>query len=191
MPAMMSASLRPRPSSTPTAAITRQAAGTSQDQIAQSSQTGHGTGFSAACDHQPRHLRQSAGDQRGYGVVPQIKTGKDARSDGNNIFQGAPEFHADNIVVGVDTESRIAEFLLHRHCDIFIGRCDGDCGRIALGNFFGKAWSTQRSDARTKSAAPLPTTSAITSVMRMSESFSMPLVALTNNMFERRCGCIA
>src|ERR1700736_2185291 len=85
-----------------------------EDQITQARQSRHGLGPPPAGHYQARHFGEAARDQRSYGIVTQTQAVADAGGDGHNIFQRAPEFHANHIVVGIDPKARIAEFPLHQ-----------------------------------------------------------------------------
>jgi hypothetical protein len=71
------------------AAIARKPAGTGEDEIAQSCESGHGVGTSAASHGQPRHFGQAAGNQCRHGIVPEFKAGADSGGDGDYALQSA------------------------------------------------------------------------------------------------------
>ena len=95
------------------AAVAREAAGASEDQVAESGESGHGFGAAAAGDDEASHLRKPARDQRGDGIVSQPKAVADSGGDGNDVLERASEFDADYIAIGVDAKAGIAELLLH------------------------------------------------------------------------------
>src|SRR5215831_14723014 len=107
-------------------AIAREPSSASQDEVPQSSQTRHSFSAASACDDEPGHFRETSSDQRGYGVVAQSEPVTDPGCDRDGVLKRAAEFHADNVVVGVDTKRTVAEFLLNTAEQVGTGRCDGD-----------------------------------------------------------------
>src|ERR1035437_6362539 len=55
------------------APVSREAAGAGEDQVAESGQSGHGFRSAPARDYQPRDLSQPPRDERGDGVVSEVK----------------------------------------------------------------------------------------------------------------------
>src|SRR5258708_29018396 len=90
------------------AAISRQAAGAGEYEIAESGEAGHGFRASSAGYDQASHFSQAARDQGGGRVVTEAETVADSGGDGDGVLQRAPQFHADDVAVSVDTESGIA-----------------------------------------------------------------------------------
>ena len=54
-------------------------------------------GVATERDAQPRDLGETAGNQRGEGVLSQTESLNDARGDGNDVFEGASDFDADDV----------------------------------------------------------------------------------------------
>jgi hypothetical protein len=131
MPARISGSLRPRPSSTPTLRLRDNPPGAGEDQISQASET------------RPwfQRLPPQATTRRVISARPRVMSAAtelcprprpcaNAGGDGDCIFQRAPEFHAYNVRVGVNPKAGIAEFLLHRSRE----SCIRDAMVIAVGS---------------------------------------------------------
>ena len=59
----------------------------------------------------------------------------DSAGDGDDVLERSPQFHADDIVIGVKTEARIAELALHGLGQFCISRRDGKSRRIASRHF--------------------------------------------------------
>ncbi len=108
------------------------------------------SGTAAAGHCQTRDLSQAASDESCDGIVTESEPVAHSRRDRDNIFQRAAEFHSHDIVVGIKTESGIAEFALHGLREFGIFRRHGDGRRIAACHFLGERWPTQRSDPRRK-----------------------------------------
>ncbi len=128
------------------AAIARQAAGAGEDEVAESGESGHGFGAASAGDDEARHFGQAARDEGGDGVVAEAEAVADSGGDGDGVLQRAAEFHADHVVVGVDAEARVAEFLLHGAQQFGVLRGDGDCRGIAARDFLREGWAAERAD---------------------------------------------
>src|ERR1700680_4925469 len=117
-----------------------------EDQITQARQARHGFGPSSAGHYQARHFGEATRDQRSYGIVSQTQAVADAGGDRHNIFQRAPQFHANHIVVGIDPEARIAEFPLHQVPELGVAGGNGYGRRIAPCNLQRKGRAAQSSN---------------------------------------------
>src|SRR5205823_664690 len=94
-------------------AVAGKSAGTSEDEITEASQAGHCLLASAARDYQARDLGQATGDEGGDRVVAQTQSVTNSGGDGDDVFQSAAQLDADDVVVGVNPKTGIAEFALH------------------------------------------------------------------------------
>ncbi len=72
----------------------------------------------------------------------------DAGSDGHNIFQRAPQFHANHIFVGIDPKVRIAEFALHQLPEFGVRGSNGYGRRIASCNLQRKGRAAKSRNSR-------------------------------------------
>ena len=75
---MMSGSLRPRPSSTPTVRLRERPAGAGENEVADAGKTGEGFAATAAGNGEARHFRHAARDEGGGGVRAEFQTRYDA-----------------------------------------------------------------------------------------------------------------
>jgi hypothetical protein len=69
------------------ASVPRKRAGTSQNQIAEARQSGHGFDTAPAGNNEPRHFRKSARDQASDGVVAQPEAIADSGGNGDHILE--------------------------------------------------------------------------------------------------------
>ena len=84
--------------------------------------------------------------------MAQSESVADTAGDGDDVLERSPQFHADDIVVGVKAEPRIAELALHGLGQFCISRRDGKSRRIASRHFHGKRGPTERADAGREAA---------------------------------------
>ena len=152
MPAMISGSFLSAAEFDADAAIARQASGAGEHEVAEAGESGHGFGAASAGDDQAGHFGKAAGDEGGDGVVAEAEAVADSGGDGDDVFQRSAEFDADDIAVGVDAKTWVAEFLLHGAQEGGVLRGDGDGGGIAASDFLGEGWAAEGSDAGAESS---------------------------------------
>ena len=85
--------------------IAAQAAGAGGNNVPQPGQSGEGDRVGAQGDAERGDLRQAAGNERRLGIVAIVKTVRNARAKGNDVLQGAAQFHADDIRIGKYAET--------------------------------------------------------------------------------------
>src|SRR5258708_30465766 len=107
----------------------------------------HGLGPPPAGHYQACHFGEATRDQRSYGIVSQTQAVADAGGDRHNIFQRAPQFHANHIVVGIDPKARIAEFPLHQLPEFGVTGSNGYGRRIATCNLQRKRRPAKSTDS--------------------------------------------
>ena len=83
-------------------AVAREIAGRSQHQIAQAGQAHEGLGARAQRHAQTRHLGQATCDQGCARVQPQLQAVAKTRGNGQHILDGSADFHAHDVVIGID-----------------------------------------------------------------------------------------
>jgi hypothetical protein len=66
-----------------------------------------------AGDYKARNFGESSRDECSDGIVAKAKSVTDAGSDGDDVFQRAAKFYADDIVTSIDAEAGVAQSLLH------------------------------------------------------------------------------
>lgn len=120
-------------------AVAAEAAGAGEDEVAHAGQSGEGEGVGAHADGESGDFVESAGDHAGGGVVAEIHAADGAGSDGDDVFDCAANFDADDVVGGVAAESVGAENLLHFDGQAVVVGGDGDGGGFLLGDFAGEA----------------------------------------------------
>ena len=182
--ARISGSLRPWPSCLADGAVAAERAGAGEHQVADAGEAGEGFAARAAGHGEARDLGDAAGDERGGGVVAEAHAGGDAGGDGDDIFERAAEFDADDVGGRVEAEGFGGEFLLDER---------GDCGSLkATVTAVGWPCATSRAKLGPESApmeSRSPAGSRVaerTCVMRRKVWSSRPLVALTTNWPVRR-----
>ena len=122
-----------------------------------------------------RRISDSARETKpGLGVVAVAEAVAHARADGDDVFQRAAVFHAENIRAAIDAKFRAVKKSLHRfRRAVAFARAD-NCGWNAKRNFAREARSGQRGD-RFAGACSRKMRLMVSPV-----SNSMPLVTLTN-----------
>jgi hypothetical protein len=81
-------------------------------EIADAAEPGEGIGLSAASDTEAAHFGDAAGDEGSLGIVTEAEAVTDSGGDGHDVFEGAAEFDAQDIVAGVDAEGWAMEKFL-------------------------------------------------------------------------------
>ena len=144
IPAMISSSLRPLPSSTPTVRLR-------ESPPVQVSTRSPRPASPAIVSRRPPQATvkasdfgQSAGNERSGRVVAKTETVHNSGGDGDDVLQRAAQFDADWVVIAIDAEIRVAEFALHSLRQLRVHRGHGDCRGIAFGNFLRERWSAER-----------------------------------------------
>ena len=112
---------------------------TRQHEVAQTAQTGERFRLRAARHPQPAYFRQRPRDQSGLGVVAVAQPVAHAGSDGDDVFQRAAVFHAEDVRAAVNAKLGTVEKSLHRlrRAVAFAGA--NHRGRNAQRHFAGKA----------------------------------------------------
>ena len=85
-------------------AIAAQIAGCRQHQVAQARQAGKRFGTCTQRQTQTCHFRQTTGDQCGTCVQAQLQAITQAGGNGQHIFDGSTHFHANDVIVGINTQ---------------------------------------------------------------------------------------
>ena len=119
--------------------ITAQRAGARQHEIAEATQSGQRVAPAACRAGQPRHLGESACDERRERVVAEAKAFDNACSDRDDVFHRAADLHANDIIAAVQAEIRRAKLGLHRLGRSGIGRSGKDSRRQLPDNLDGEA----------------------------------------------------
>src|SRR3974390_913985 len=96
---------------------------------------------------QARDLRRAAGDEGRDAVVAEAEAVAYAGGDGDDVLQRAAELHSYYIIVGIDGEARVAEFLLDCGGESRVGRGDGEGSGLAERYFTGEGGSAEGSNA--------------------------------------------
>ena len=86
-------------------AVAGETARAGEDEVAKTGESGHGFGAASAGDDEAGHFGEAPGNEGRCGIVSEAQAVADAGGDGNDIFQRAAEFDADDIVIGVDAEA--------------------------------------------------------------------------------------
>src|SRR4051812_47473950 len=102
------------------AAVARKPAGAGEHQVAKSCQARHGFSTPPASRCQSRDFSQTSRDQRSDRVVAETQAIADSSSDGDDVFERAPQFHANHIVIGVNAKRWISKLALHRVAQSFV-----------------------------------------------------------------------
>src|SRR5712692_7595383 len=131
MPAMISGSLRPFPSSTPTVRLRERPP----------VQVSTRSPIPARPAMVSRFAPQATASR---GVGPKLQAITDSSGNGNYILQRAPQPHPNHITVGVDTKGGIAEFTLDEGGERGILGSGGDSRGVAASNFLRKGGAAQR-----------------------------------------------
>ena len=119
-PASARSSDAPLPDLDADRAIATQRARAREHEIADAGESGERRRARAKRDAEPRHLVQSARDERRARVVAQPNAFDDSGRDGHDVLERAAELDADHVVVRVDAEG--AE-LLSAACATRAARC--------------------------------------------------------------------
>src|SRR5690349_15617402 len=94
------------------AAVARAAARARKDQVAHPGEPGPCSRLRSTRNRESGHLSQTTRNQRGRRVVPGPETFTDSGGDGDDVLECAAEFDPGDIIIAVDTQRRVAEFLL-------------------------------------------------------------------------------
>ena len=81
-------------------------------------------------------------------LCPSFESVANAGGNSNNVFQGAAEFDAGNIIIRVEAKTGIAEFALHDLCEIRVLRSDRDCCWVAARHLFRERRPAKGADTR-------------------------------------------
>ena len=128
----------------PDGAVAAERAGAGEHQVADAGEAGEGFAAATAGDGEAGDFGNAAGDEGGGGVVAEADSGSDSGGDGDDVFERAAEFDADDIGGGVEAEGLRGELVLDAGGDGGIGEGDGDGGGLALGDFKGEAGAAER-----------------------------------------------
>src|SRR5882757_5806373 len=85
-------------------AVAREGAGAGEDEVADAGEAGKGLAAASAGYGETSHLGDAARDEGGGGVVAEVEAVGDAGGESDDVLQGTTEFHAGDVVVGVDAE---------------------------------------------------------------------------------------
>ena len=120
------------------AAVAGQVAAAGQHDVAQTGQAGDGFGARAQRQRKAQDFAEAACNQRGLRVFAEAQAVRHADGDGDDIFQRAADFNADHIVgcVGAKVAAVKRRGAVARRLPA--ARGDGDGGRFAGGDLFGK-----------------------------------------------------
>ena len=124
------------------------------DEVAESAQSVEGLLLSAESGAEADHFGERAGDEGGFGVVAEPESVGDTGGDGVDVFQGAAEFHAGDVVARVGAEGGGVEKLLQVNGEVVaIGGQHGGGGRAA-GHFLGVVRSGEGADGIVREKFP-------------------------------------
>ena len=93
-------------------AVAAERAGAGEDQVADAGEAGEGFAAASAGYGEAGDLGDAAGDEGGGGVVAEADSGGDSGGDGDDVFEGAAEFDADDVGAGVEAEGFRGELVL-------------------------------------------------------------------------------
>ena len=124
-------------------AIARQITRGGEHQVAQSTQSHEGVRAGAQGQAQSRHLGQTARNQGGPGIKTQIQAVTQTGGNRQHIFNCAPHFHTDQVVIGIDAHGRTVKGGDQRvaHCQMRTGGHQGR--RLTASDFHRKAGATE------------------------------------------------
>ena len=129
-------------------AIAAEIASGREHQIAQTRQAGKGVGTCAQRHTQTRHFGQTAGDQSGPRIEPELQTVTKTTSYRQHVFNSAAHLYTHHVMAGVDTQGRLVKSRHQRvtHTGVFTG--GHQRGRPAHGNFTRKTRPAQHAGSQ-------------------------------------------
>src|SRR5947209_15996869 len=86
--------------------VTAQGAGAGGNEVSYAGKAGESERMSASGNPQARDLRQTTGDEGGFGIIAEAHAVVEARADGNDILQGPTQFDAYHIIRRIDAIER-------------------------------------------------------------------------------------
>ncbi len=150
--------------------------GAGENEVADAGEAGERFAPPSAGDSEAGDLCDAAGDERGGGVVSEADADRDACGDGDDVFECAAEFDADDIGGGVKAEGLGGELALDQAAMAGSSKATVTAVGWPCGDFLREAGAAERADRKRRGRFGA---AAITWVMRRKVSFSTPLVALT------------
>ena len=124
-------------------AIARQVPGSGQYQVAQATQSHKGLCARAQGNTQACHFGQATGDQRGTGIQAQRKAVTQTGRDGQNVFNGTTDFHACNVIIGIDPQRGAVKCSHQRLAYPLVGAGGHQRRRLAARHLQCKTWPTE------------------------------------------------
>ena len=121
------------------AAVARLVVGAGEDEVAHARKAGQGFFFCAKGGGEAGDFAQATGNEGGAGVGTAAEAVGDACCNGDDVFDCAADLDAGEVVAGVAEEVAAVEVLGDVLCERAVGGGNGDGGRQAGGDFFGKA----------------------------------------------------
>ncbi len=106
---MAAASGWPAPSAMAKAVIARLPAGAGQDEIAEAGEAGKGGGLRPEGLAEPGHLGKGAGGERRARQLAEAAAIGNAAGNGHDVFEGAADLDAPEVVRGVDAEGGLGQ----------------------------------------------------------------------------------
>ena len=140
--------LAPPPEFHSDAAVPGECAGASEHQVADAGESGEGIAAAAAGYGEAGDFGDAAGHEGGGGVVAEADAGGDAGGDGDDVFERAAEFDANDVGGGIEAEGFGRELVLDAGGDIRIFKGDGNGGGLALRDFKREAGPGERADGK-------------------------------------------
>src|SRR6266581_9759084 len=131
-------------------AIAAERARASEHQIAQPRQSAERFRPRSQRHGQTRHFRQAARNQRRESIRTKTQPLARAGGNGHHVFHRAGKLHAQDVVVGIETEVWASKFFLYIGGERGIPRGYNDGGGFAASGFRRERWSGNHRDARRK-----------------------------------------
>ncbi len=127
------------------------------DEVSEAGEAGEGFGLCSECDAEAGDFDESAGEEGGFGVVAGAHAVEDTGGDGDDVFESAGEFDAEEVVVAVDAKVTGGEEVLDLAGEGFVGEEGVGVGAGALGGdnhgcgefegeFTGDVWAGEGGD---------------------------------------------
>ncbi len=152
-------------------AVAGEGAGAGEDKVAEAGEAGEGLAVASAGYGEAGDLGDAAGDDGGSGVMAEVEAVDDAGGEGDDVFEGAAELYAGDVVVGVDAQGGRGEVALDGVGEDVVVR------RRRRGRWGMPAATSCAKDGPERTATGLSVTAAMTWDMRRKLVSSMPLLA--------------
>ena len=156
--------------------IARLRRGSREDEIAEAREAHQRIGLGAIGAAEAGELGEAAGDQCGLGAGAEVAPGDDAAGDGEHVLGGAADLDAAHVGRVIDAESRRAQRLGERGCELFVG------GRERHGRRQALATSLAKLGPERIAVSACGMSSAMISVTNLPLPRSMPLAQATSGV---------